>query len=466
MNQPLTEFDASVLADADHKTRAKSARCPVVQLSFVIPAYNEEENIGETIVRVAAEATRLKQSFEILIVDDGSQDETFSRARDMGRKFPVRVLRLSRNFGKEHAISAGLERSLGQAVIILDADLQEPISYLEEMLRHYDDGYEMVYAVRLHRQDESRAKRIFTKNFYRLLSFGSEFDIPADARDFRLMDRRVVDVLNALPERNRFMKGLYGWVGFRTKAMPIELATRAGGTTKFGFKGLMRLGLTGLTSFTNWPLRIWTAIGSGFALLSILYGLWIVAKTLIWGVDVPGFATITAAIFFLGGVQLISIGIIGEYLARVFTEVKGRPGFIVAEEPSPEAKDGRAMSVKQASRFAIVGGAATLCHMAVGVVLISGGTPALLANLLAFLTAFLVSFLGHFFVSFRAPKARISIALPRFAIVAGLGFAANTLVLAGLVATEILPAEISLVISTGIAAVLTYVLSRSWAFAT
>ncbi len=197
----------------------------------------------------------------------------------------------------------------------------------------------MIYGVRADRRDESWRKRIFTKLFYAVLNIGSEAEIPADARDFRLMDRKVVDALCALPERNRFMKGLYGWVGFRTLAIPVEIEKRGAGTSKFNTRGLFRLGFTGITGFTNWPLRIWTAIGMGLASLSILYGGWILAKTLIWGRDLPGFATLAVAVFFLGGVQLISIGVLGEYLARVFNEVKGRPGYLIAEEIDCECDD-------------------------------------------------------------------------------------------------------------------------------
>lgn len=311
----------------------------VPDLSFVIPAFNEAANIATVIETVAGEATRLVDDFEILVIDDGSRDKTFANAKNMGARFPVRAIRLSRNFGKEQAIMAGLERATGAAVVVLDADLQEPIGYLETMLTHYRDGYEMVYAVRAHRKDESYLKRVLARAFYRLLSYGSDVAIPANARDFRLMDRRVVNALCALPERNRFMKGLYGWVGFRSKAIPILLEERESGSSKFGMKNLFRLGLTGLTSFTDWPLRVWTALGTILALISIVYGFWIIAKTMIWGIDLPGFATITVAVFFLGGIQLISIGILGEYLARVFTEVKGRPGFIVAEDVSPKPSD-------------------------------------------------------------------------------------------------------------------------------
>ncbi|KZX98032.1 glycosyl transferase family 2 [Sulfitobacter sp. HI0082] len=311
---------------------------PIPDLSFVIPAFNEAGNIARTVAQVDAHARRLVSSFEIIIVDDGSFDSTFKESRALCAQYPLRVLRLSRNFGKEQAIMAGLERTVGAAVVILDADLQEPLSHLETMLEHRAEGYEMVYAVRAQRRDETWRKRLFTRAFYALLNIGSDTAIPANARDFRLMDRRVVDALCALPERNRFMKGLYGWVGFRTKAVAIELAPRATGASKFGFAGLFKLGLTGLTSFTAWPLRVWTGIGMTIATCSILYALWIAVRTLIFGIDVPGWSTLVVAVMLLGGVQLISIGVLGEYLSRVFTEVKGRPGFIIAEDFSANSE--------------------------------------------------------------------------------------------------------------------------------
>jgi glycosyltransferase involved in cell wall biosynthesis len=273
------------------RIRALPLADPAPELSFVIPAHDEAGNIAETIARVTAEARRLVAGHEIIVIDDGSRDATFDIARQAGAEVPLRVLRLSRNFGKEQAIMAGLQASRGKAVVILDADLQEPLHHLETMLAHRRDGYEMVYAVRAHRADEPRAKRLLTALFYKLLNLGAQTAIPPDARDFRLMDRRVVDALCALPERNRFMKGLYGWVGFRSIAVPFAIAA-----------------------------------------LSILYGLWIAIRTLVFGADVPGWSTLSVAIFLLGGVQLISVGVLGEYLARIFTEVKGRPGFIVAEE--------------------------------------------------------------------------------------------------------------------------------------
>lgn len=304
----------------------------IPELSFVIPAFNEGQNISKTIERVDAVARTLVGSFEIIIVDDGSGDDTYKQAKDLVFTYPVRALRLSRNFGKEQAIMAGLEASVGAAVVILDADLQEPLCHLETMLHHRAEGFEMVYAVRAQRRDETWRKRAFTRTFYALLNIGSDTAIPANARDFRLMDRKVVDALCALPERNRFMKGLYGWVGFRTKAIFIDLDPREAGISKFGFRGLFKLGLTGLTSFTAWPLRVWTGIGMTIAACAILYALWIAVRTLVFGIEVPGWSSLVVAVTLLGGVQLISIGVLGEYLARVFTEVKGRPGFIIAED--------------------------------------------------------------------------------------------------------------------------------------
>lgn len=300
-------------------------------LSFVVPCHNEEGNIATTIADISGEANRLKRSFEIIIVDDGSQDRTIEVAQRLMDRHPIQILRLSRNFGKEQAMAAGLRAARGDATVILDADLQEPISYLETLLKHWEEGFEMIYAVRADRKDEPLLKRLATRGFYWLLDRSTSVPIPPDARDFRLMDRRVVDALTALPERNRFMKGLYSWVGFRTKEIAIELKPRFSGSSKFGARRLAGLALTGLTSFSDWPLRVWSGIGIVMAALSILYGAWIMLDTLIWGADLPGWTTLAVSIFFLGGIQLISIGVLGEYAGRIFEEVKGRPGHIVAE---------------------------------------------------------------------------------------------------------------------------------------
>jgi glycosyltransferase involved in cell wall biosynthesis len=311
------------MTTSSYKRLSQGEATPLApDLTVVVPALNEAETITRTIDNLKLVLGQMVNKFEIIVVDDGSIDGTFEIASDTG----VRVLRLSRNFGKEQAIMAGLSRSTGTATAIIDADLQENANNLVGMYERYKQGYDMVYAVRANRDDEPMTKRLFSKVFYRLLEMGSDVKIPADARDFRIMDRKVVNALLELPERNRFI----------STSFPMEMAPREGGNSKFGFRPLAQLSLTALTSFTDWPLRIWTGIGFFIALLSFLNGTWIFAKTLIWGAETPGFATITVAVFFLGGIQLISIGIIGEYLARMFTELKGRPGFIIADEAGEE----------------------------------------------------------------------------------------------------------------------------------
>jgi glycosyltransferase involved in cell wall biosynthesis len=304
------------------------------EVSCIIPAYNEEANIIHTIRAISEEMQRLNRDYEIIVVDDGSQDETIEQARSLISFCPLRIISLSRNFGKENAITAGLSASIGDACIIIDADLQEPVSYIEVFLENWDAGYEMVYGVRSHRKDESLIKRKLSNCFYWILDRSTSVSIPAHARDFRLMDRKVVDALLSLPERNRFMKGLYSWIGFKSMPVPIEIDKRNGGDSKFNFGRLFDLALTGLTSFSDMPLRVWTGVGAVISMLSIFYALLIAGRTLFFGVDVPGWSTLTVAVCFLGGVQILSIGILGEYVGRIFSEVKARPGHIVSKEYS------------------------------------------------------------------------------------------------------------------------------------
>lgn len=302
------------------------------EISCVVPAHNEAGNIGRAITAIAEEMIRLQRDFEIVVVDDGSADNTVLEARQFIATYPLRVVCLSRNFGKENAITAGMASAKGNACILIDADLQEPVTYLEVFLKAWDEGMEMVYGVRAHREDEPCLKRRGTDLFYWILGKMTAVHIPPDARDFRLMDRKVVDALLSLPEHNRFMKGLYSWVGFKSQAVPVVIEPRNGGESKFNFKRLFGLALTGLTSFSDWPLRVWTGVGVLISSVSIAYALLIAGRTLLYGSDVPGWATLTVAICFLGGVQLLSVGILGEYIGRVFSEVKRRPGHIVAEE--------------------------------------------------------------------------------------------------------------------------------------
>jgi len=304
------------------------------EISCVIPAYNEEGNIGLVIDAITKKMQRLKRAYEIIIVDDGSADNTVKDAKAYLSQYPIRILCLSRNFGKEDAIMAGLEASLGKAVIVIDADLQEPVSMIRTFVEHWDNGYQMVYAVRANRDDESWLKTVASNAFYALLDRMTSVHIPPHARDFRLMDRKVVDAVCSLPEKNRFMKGLFSWVGFKTKEVEVVIEDRKNGRSSFNYRRLFSLALTGLTSFSDWPLRAWTLVGSIISIASISYAGWITLRTLIWGVHLPGWASLTVAIFFLGGIQLLSIGILGEYMSRIFCEVKGRPGHIVAQEIS------------------------------------------------------------------------------------------------------------------------------------
>jgi polyisoprenyl-phosphate glycosyltransferase len=311
----------------------------IPEVSCVVPAYNEADNIGRTIEAIATEMIRLERDFEIIVVDDGSQDATVEEAKNYLEDYPLRILCLSRNFGRENAITAGLEAARGASCIIMDADLQESVSYLEVFLNHWDKGVEMVYGVRAHRQDESMLKRKGSNLFYWILDRTTTVAIPAHARDFRLLDRKVVNAILSLPERNRFMKGLYSWVGFRSQAVPVLIEKRQNGISKFNFRRLFDLALTGMTSFSDWPLRVWTGIGIFISIVSLLYAFFIAGRTILFGSDVPGWATLTVATCFLGGVQILSIGVLGEYLSRIFAEVKGRPGHIVSEELSYHSND-------------------------------------------------------------------------------------------------------------------------------
>ena len=301
-------------------------------ISIVLPAYNEAGNIAAAVHSIGNEMRALERSYEIVIVDDGSRDQTVAEAREMMDQYPVRVICLSRNFGKENAITAGLKSSRGQAVIIMDADLQEPISYLKTFLARWDEGYEMVFSVQENRTGETFLKKQAVRAYYWLLNKTTSVTIPPHSRDFRLMDRKVVDAICALPEHNRFMKGLYSWVGFKSLKIPITLDRRNAGVSKFKISQLFGLAMTGLTSFSAFPLRMWTGIGFIISAVSILYAFFIALKTIFFGASVAGWPTLTVAIFFLGGIQLLSIGILGEYIGRIFSEVKSRPGHIVSQE--------------------------------------------------------------------------------------------------------------------------------------
>ncbi|MDX1802485.1 MAG: glycosyltransferase family 2 protein [Alcanivorax sp.] len=301
-------------------------------LSCIIPAYNEADNLPHLVPELTAALSELAHQVELVVVDDGSRDDTLLQVARLSQDYPIKWLALSRNFGKENAITAGLDHVSGDVVIIMDADCQHPVQVLSEFVRRWRQGYDMAYGVRQDREDQALWKRTASRFFYALISRGADVPIIPNAGDFRLMDRKVVDAIRSLPERNRFMKGIYSWVGFNSIGVPFSPAERAVGESRFSPVRLFELAMSGLTSFSDIPLRIWSAIGGLVSLLAIFYGLYIIIRTLLFGVDLPGWATLAAGVTFLGGIQLLSIGILGEYISRVFSEVKQRPTYIVSKK--------------------------------------------------------------------------------------------------------------------------------------
>ncbi|WP_372527827.1 glycosyltransferase family 2 protein [Piscinibacter sp.] len=307
-------------------------RSPRPAISCVMPAFNEAENLPLVLADVTQQLAALTDRWELIVVDDGSLDATPAAMRPWVAKPGVRYVRLSRNFGKEAALTAGIDRAEGEVVLLMDADGQHPTTLLPRMLDTWLAGADMVCAARSSRADESWRKRVGTRLFYRLVNSNPSVQIPVNAGDFRLMDRRVVDALKSLPERNRFMKGLYAWVGFRTEIIDYLPSERLSGHSSFSMKGLTRLAFTGVTAFTNLPLRLWSGVGALVALGAITFGTWIIIDHFVNGSDVPGWATLVVGLSFFSGVQLLSIGILGEYVGRIFDEVKQRPVYIIGAE--------------------------------------------------------------------------------------------------------------------------------------
>lgn len=323
-----------------------------MMLSIVVPCYNEEAVLGELHRRLISVLDQVGGSGEILYVDDGSADQTASMLRQLQHDEPrVRVVSLSRNFGHQLAVTAGLEHTSGDAVVIIDADLQDPPEVIPEMIARWRDGYQVVYGLRAKRAGETTFKLWTAKVFYRLINRVSEVEIPLDVGDFRLIDRQVVDVLLAMPERDRFLRGMISWVGFRQVAVIYERAARYAGVTKYPLMKMLRFAVDSVISFSFAPLRL--AIWVGFAAITaavagIVYALIIRIYTTTW---VRGWASIFTAVLFLGGVQLITLGIVGEYVGRIYAEVKLRPLYVVKQRlgfesealplnaPRPEVED-------------------------------------------------------------------------------------------------------------------------------
>lgn len=313
------------------------------ELTIIVPVKDEQDAIGIFVARVRTILESLddpaSSAFEILFVDDGSSDGSLAAIRLAHSADPrIRGLSLSRNFGKEAALSAGLDHARGRAVVPMDVDLQDPPEALVGMVAKWREGYDIVYGVRDNRDSDSFPKRLTADLYYRAHNWLSENKIPEHAGDFRLLDRKVVDVIRLMPERNRFMKGLFAWAGFRSASVTYTRAARTVGTTKFRYWRLWTLAIDGITSASTVPLRIWSYLGGIVALGALGYAVYIVIRTLTTTIEVPGYASMMVAILFLGGLQLLSLGILGEYVGRILIETKHRPLYVIrdtiGEDPS------------------------------------------------------------------------------------------------------------------------------------
>jgi glycosyltransferase involved in cell wall biosynthesis len=309
-------------------------------LSIVVPAYNEEEVIPEFHKRASLVLKSLPLNVEIIYVNDGSTDRTLDVMRHLRESDQrVAIVDLSRNFGKEAAMSAGLDYSNGDAVVVIDADLQHPPDLIPQMLTHWIEGYDVVYATNLDRFGESRMKRYLTGIFYRLIKIFGRIELPENAGDYRLLSRRAVDAVVQLREQHRYMKGLFSWIGYSQKAIQYQPDPRFAGNTKWGYLDLWYLALEAITSFTVAPLKIATYFGLASACVAFFYGAITIYQKLVYGNPVAGYPSLLVAVLFLGGIQLLTIGIIGEYLGRIFDETKQRPlYFVKGHEPSSSSR--------------------------------------------------------------------------------------------------------------------------------
>ena len=300
------------------------------RLSLVVPMFNEFETCDRFFEQVLPMVSSATGDFEIICVNDGSTDRTEEKLTAIsGRDSRIKVINLSRNFGKEIALSAGIDYATGDAVIPMDCDLQDPPDLIPEMVARWRAGADTVLAIRADRQSDSYFKRTTAALFYKVIGHLSNVPIPPNSGDFRLMDRAVADAMRDLPERSRFMKGLYAWVGFRADSIEYTRPARVAGSSKWKVRQLWNLGLEGIFSFSTILLRIWTYLGLLVATLSAFYGVFIILRTLIHGIDVPGYASLLVTVLFLSGINMIGMGILGEYVGRIFDEVKQRPLYVV-----------------------------------------------------------------------------------------------------------------------------------------
>ena len=308
-------------------------------ISIIAPVFNEAAGLEPFYQRLCATLSAIETRFEIIFIDDGSTDASPEILRHLKQNDPsVSVIELSRNFGKEIALTAGLDHSHGDAAIIIDTDLQDPPELIADFIREWKNGYDVVYGQLISRAGETWFKRVTAYQFYRLIRRVAHFNIPEDTGDFRLLSRRAVDALAQLRERHRFMKGLFSWIGYPQKGIEYDRQPRRAGRSKWSYWKLWNFAIEGITSFSTAPLRLATYLGLVVALGAFLFGSYIIYDTLVWGNPIPGYPSLMVVILFLGGIQLISIGIIGEYLGRLFDEAKQRPLYLVKSyQPSEEA---------------------------------------------------------------------------------------------------------------------------------
>jgi glycosyltransferase involved in cell wall biosynthesis len=320
----VSETSQNVTAGLSPRSRAGK------RLSLVVPMHNEIEVLDAFFARIGAATADLGVEIEIICVDDGSGDATLQGLIDHARRDPaVKVIALARNFGKEAAMTAGIEAARGDMVVPIDADLQDPPELIAEFVRLWEQGYDVVYGSRADRSSDTAMKRTTARLFYRVFNGVSDLDIPESAGDFRLMDRQVVEALKTLPERNRFMKGLFAWVGFRQIGVPYVRPGRAAGTSSWGYLRLMRFAIDGITSFSTAPLRVWTALGLVAAIVAVIGAVALIVRVLIVGRESPGYASLMVVLLFSFAAQMIAFGVLGEYVGRLYQEAKGRPIYVV-----------------------------------------------------------------------------------------------------------------------------------------
>ena len=302
-------------------------------ISLIVPVFNEQDVVEIFLEKTSKVMEEARLDYEYIFVNDGSTDDTLVRLIKLSANNPrIRVINLSRNFGKEAGMTAGLDHVRGNVLVPIDVDLQDPPELIPKFIEKWREGYDVVYGVRTSRDDDSAMKRASAGWFYSLFNRLSPVRIPDNAGDFRLIDERATEVLRQLPERNRFMKGLFAWVGFYSIGVPYSRPARVAGQTKWNFRKLWNFALDGIFSFSTVPLRVWSYVGIVVSLVSFIYASFIVIRTVILGIDLPGYASLLTVVLFLGGIQLLSLGIIGEYLGRLLIEAKQRPVYIIEGE--------------------------------------------------------------------------------------------------------------------------------------